>query len=253
MKNKSFLIVANWKMQLSFKQTLQFCTNYHKQFISISNLPHKKIVLCPSFTALYPITQLFSNTALAIGAQDCSRYKMGAYTGQVSALSLAQLGCSYCIIGHSERRMYCHESDQEIAEKAVRLLEQNIQPLICIGESKHEYEQQQTKAVLERQLEPLIPVIQHITHAHDILVAYEPIWAIGTGTIPSTEYLTTTFTWLEQYLKKRLPLHTAILLYGGSVNEQTITHIANIQKISGLLIGGASLNFKKFNNLISLL
>lgn len=254
MKPTPFLIVANWKMQLSFENVIQLSTNYRNHFTTHSIPPHLAITLCPSFPALYPIKKLLEDTAIALGAQDCSKYKNGAYTGQVSAQSLAQIGCSYCIVGHSEQRLYCHESPQDNAEKIKRLVEQNIQPIICIGEKKEEYEKNKTVDALEEQLKPVIETLQHLEiMPESICIAYEPVWAIGTGKFPDQEYLKTIFDWLDKIRKNKLSYYTVNFLYGGSVQEQTIAKIKEIPLINGLLVGNASTDFQKFTNLISLL
>ena len=151
-----YLYVANWKMNLSFQQSINFCTNNSDALKQLSSAAD--IVLCPSFDALAPITQIFKNTNIAIGAQNCSEHKSGAYTGEVSALSLTELGVKYCIIGHSERRMYHHETTENIIKKIELLYANNITPIICIGETQQEFENNQTLMVLTEQLKPILNV-----------------------------------------------------------------------------------------------
>lgn len=250
--NKQFLIVANWKMQLSYNQAVEFCTQ-HFQELDRSLPDHVSVVLCPSFEALYPIGQLLAKTSLKLGAQTCSNYKMGAYTGEVCAESLAQLGCTHCIIGHSERRSNFGETSNDIAIKTTRLLEQGIRPIICIGETLKEHQQGLTIHALHDQLEPVLQKLAaHPTPAQGIIIAYEPVWAIGTGQSATPSYLNKIFTWLDQLYSTILPMTPCTLLYGGSVNEQTAADIARIDKVQGLLLGGASLDFQKFKNIVSL-
>jgi len=253
-KPEHSLIAANWKMQFSFTEAIEFTSEYHENFIDLSKKESTIIALCPSFPALYPLSRYFKGSEISLGAQDCSAYRSGAYTGQVCAASLAQIGCHYCIIGHSERRYYNHETSDEIAEKAQRLLEQEIQPIMCIGETKKEYEAKETFCVLEQQLEPVLTKISRFNESHEpIYIAYEPIWSIGTGIVPSVDYLIQVFEWLTSHTQKFLGKERIIgLLYGGSVSAETAADLHSIYPLSGLLVGGASLDFQKFNNIVNL-
>ncbi|TET06452.1 triose-phosphate isomerase [Candidatus Dependentiae bacterium] len=255
MKLNTFIFVANWKMQLSFNETEELAREYFEHLTLIKKIPNLRIILCPSFPALFPLSRLFKNSEIKLGAQDCSQFRAGAYTGQVCAKSIAELGCHYCIIGHSERRHYNHETNTEIADKVQRLLEQELQPIICVGETKQEYKEQKAFTALEQQLEPVLTRIADIGISHEpIHIAYEPIWSIGTGIVPSNTYLNEIFTWIEDHTQKILGKERVVgLLYGGSVSEQTIAALKKVKKISGLLIGEASLDFQKFNNIVNLI
>lgn len=255
MKPNSFTFVANWKMQLSFNEAEELAREYFEHLALIKKIPTSLIILCPSFPVLFPLSRLFKSSEIILGAQDCSQFHAGAYTGQVCAKSIAELGCRYCIIGHSERRHYNHETNAEIADKAQRLLEQELQSIICVGETKQEYEEQKTFTALEQQLEPVLTRIADIGISHEpIHIAYEPIWSIGTGIVPSNTYLNEIFTWIENRTQKILGKERVVgLLYGGSVSEQTVPALKKIKKISGLLIGEASLDFQKFNNIVNLI
>lgn len=236
------LYVANWKMNKSFSAAMSFAQKYKNELSQLSN-EKNSIVVCPSYPALFPLAQLFSDTTISVGAQNCSAHEAGAYTGQVSAQSLKQAGCTYCIIGHSEQRAYCHLTDQEISEKLKLLLANNIIPIICIGESEQTYKEKKTFEVLSTQLELLLPQLG--TSAS--VIAYEPVWAIGTGIVPENSYLKTIFSWLKQ--KK---IAHCQLLYGGSVNEKNRDQLLQIEAIEGFLIGGASLDFQKLQKIVSL-
>lgn len=255
MKPDNFIIIGNWKMQLSFNEEIEFCT---KNIDSLKSLSKKSsnltITICPSFPALYPITRIVNGSGIYLGAQDCSPFHSGAYTGQVCAESLSQIGCHYCIIGHSERRHYNHETDDEIADKAQRLLEQELQPIICIGETQKESEAKKTFSIVERQLEPVLKRIADFGLSElPIYIAYEPVWSIGTGITPSSKYLNDVFAWLEEYSQRMLGKERLVgVLYGGSVSDKTAPAFKEIQNLSGLLIGGASLDFQKFNNIVNL-
>lgn len=251
----TFTIIANWKMQLSFNEVVEFCTEHQYNFLNIvKKTPGTTIVLCPSFPALYPLGNLFKNSGIALGAQDCSPFRSGAYTGEVCAESLSQLGCHFCIIGHSERRHYNHETNAEIADKAQRLLEQEVQPIICVGETQKEYEKQETLSVLKQQLEPVLTHIADFGLSQEpIYIAYEPTWSIGTGIIPSADYLNDIFAWLHEYASQVVGKDKIIgLIYGGSVSEKTVPILKEIRGLSGLLVGKSSLDFQKFYTIVNL-
>jgi triosephosphate isomerase len=254
MKLDTFTFIANWKMQLSFNESEELAREYIKHLSQVKKMNNILIVLCPSFPALFPLGHLFKGSEIMLGAQDCSEFRAGSYTGQVCAESIAQLGCHYCIIGHSERRLYNHETNTEIANKAQRLLEQELQPIICVGETRQEYEEQKTFTILEQQLEPVLTRISEIRICQEpIHIAYEPIWSIGTGIVPSNSYLTEVFSWIEDQTQNILGKERLVgLIYGGSVSEKTIPVLKQLKKISGLLIGEASLSFQKFNNIVNL-
>lgn len=245
-----FLYVANWKMNSSFEQSLNFCTRNKDTLLQLSTLPNTTLVLCPSFPALHATAQLFANSPLAIGAQNCSEYPHGAYTGQVDALSLVQVGCTYCIIGHRESRTHCGETNEQVGEKVTCLLEQNISPIICIGETKTDRQQGKTYALLEDQLRPICKALTRESLNTKCFIAYEPVWAIGTGIPPSAEYLTKIFSWLHEYCAKNIPNTSIQLLYGGSVDENDAAQLKTIPGIDGFLIGSASLDVEKLQKII---
>ena len=248
---KQFIVAANWKMQRPFKETIQWCTTHKDALASLSKKTESELILCPDFVALHPVRQLLHNTSVRLGAQDCSEYDHGAYTGQVSAQSLADVECTYCIIGHSERRQYSTESNESIARKMEQLIKNNIQPIVCVGETKNEYEQKETFSILQKQLEPLFTAAEK-NPPHTVCIAYEPVWAIGTGLVPEPAYLTTVFEWLDKNCSKICDSAGLRLLYGGSVSETTAASIKSIPHVEGFLVGGASLDFQKFKNIVLL-
>jgi triosephosphate isomerase len=244
-----YLYIASWKMNLSFNQSIDFCTKNKDALQQLAQTAD--IVLCPSFIALAPIANMFKNTSIAVGAQNCSEYATGAYTGEVSALSLAEAGVTYCIIGHSERRVYYNETTENLIKKIYLLYAANIIPIICIGESHHDFLDKKTFTVLTQQLEPiLLAIAEQQHHNKHIIIAYEPVWAIGTGIIPEQQQLNTTFAWLAELIHQHLPDYTVQLLYGGSVNQDNIIELKTISHINGFLIGGASTDFEQLKNII---
>jgi triosephosphate isomerase (TIM) len=244
---KPFFYVANWKMAMNLHGVQAFIDAVrHDQ--TLVEPSASTIILCPAFTQISLVAAALKDTAIECGGQTCSPYASGAYTGQVSAGMLAESGCAYCIIGHSERRALA-ETDTDIAAQYDQLVNKKMTPIICVGETANEREAQKTTAVLEQQLLPLVAAYKN-NPADRLLIAYEPVWAIGSGTTPTPQELADVFAWLKGFVAKNLDASRTFLLYGGSVDEQNAAAIKGVPGISGLLIGGASLEFKKFKNLV---
>lgn len=235
-------------MNLSFNESISFCENNVESLQQLSQ--NTTLIICPSFVALAPITAFLKSSAILVGAQNCSAYESGAYTGEVSTISLAQIGVTHCIVGHSEQRMYHHETTEHIIDKIKLLYKYNITPILCIGETKENFLNNQTFTTLTQQLQPILTAINH--EKHPIIIAYEPIWSIGTGIIPEQEQLTNTFSWLSNLIHLNLTHKQIPLLYGGSINHQNIAMLKQIPNIDGFLIGGASTDFEEFKKIITL-
>lgn len=230
------LFIANWKMQLDMAEQINYCQENLEVLKKIEN----KIVLCPTFPALVGVSQVLKDSGVAMGAQTCSEFEQGAYTGQVAAKTLAQAGCSYIIVGHSEERT-AGIANEQIAQKALRALEAGVIPVISIGESKEAHDSGNTKNVLRVQLSSIKEVIG-IAPAY---IAYEPVWAIGSEKTPSKDELTKTI----EFIKQEMP--GCAMLYGGSVKANNAKELLEIEHICGLLIGGASLDFQEFKKIVS--
>ena len=169
------IYIANWKMNISAKESEIFLTKF---LLLCKSLDDKEIIFCPSFTTLPDLIRKYhSLDNICFGAQNVGAKESGAYTGEVSASMLKELSCKYCIIGHSERRELYHESDSSINQKIKLLIDNNIVPILCVGETLEEKEQGQGKSVVTKQLSLCLDNIEK----NNIIIAYEPIWAIGTG------------------------------------------------------------------------
>jgi len=251
---KKLIFAANWKMYLNVEQAVTLGTQSYDQFFTLAQETKHQIVLCPSFTALPTLQKIYKNTRVAFGAQDCSEHSNGAFTGQVSATDLKILGCSYCIVGHSERRAYCAETDAQVASKAQRLIDLGISPIICIGENAEQYKQNKALEILGNQLHEVFSMIKlnsHMLHDLPICIAYEPIWAIGTGHAATATHLETVFAWLEKETQQNIPSVNCKLLYGGSVKAGNVSDLLPITHLDGFLIGGASLDIQEFEKIVN--
>ena len=229
------LIVANFKMNLLKNDILEYLNHFDNK---CSN-----VIFCPSNIYL----NYFLDKNLTVGSQDVSSNEMGAYTGDVSASQLKSLGVKYTIIGHSERRKY-HNDDNLINDKLTNALNTGLIPIMCIGESKEERDNNKTLDVLKKQLDEALNSINKDLLS-DVVIAYEPIRAIGTGLVPNNKDIYETISFIKEYLQKEYNL-TLKVLYGGSVNDQNITALEQINNVDGYLIGGSSIDYNKFLDII---
>lgn len=196
-----------------------------------------KLVLCPTFLNLSSelVTPKFQ-----LGAQNVSINDKGAFTGEIAASQLKSYNVEYCLVGHSERRIYQKETNEEISLKVERLLKQNITPILCVGESKEERDNSKVRFVLRQEIETATKKLTQ-SQRDRLIIAYEPIWSIGTGIIPENEEIKEAF----QYIKEILP--NTKVLYGGSANEKNIDTLKEVSIIDGFLLGGLSLKPKELN------
>ncbi len=224
---------------------------YIEQLVPFLKQAEQRIILCPSFLALAQTYASLAPTRALLGAQTCSAFAKGSYTGQIDAQSLKQAGCSFCLVGHSERRTYCHETIEDTVQQAKQLLQASITPILCIGETAEQRSASQTFSILEAQLTPLLNVYED--SCAELIVAYEPVWAIGTGTIPSRSQLDEALAWIKEHIKKqRNKADNTTILYGGSIGDANAASCLESPFLDGLLIGNASLDFQKFKNIVSL-
>lgn len=243
--------VANFKMNLTAHQEIEYVTHNLARLTQCAADPTCRIVLCPSFLSLAPLGKILTGSHVGLGSQDSSSLANGPHTGQVSAHNLYEVGCRFGIVGHSETRKAYHLSDAAVVGKALHLIQENINPIVCIGEEPGE----QWEAKLTEQLTPLFNALllmgKHPQHQHlTLYLAYEPLSAIGTGVVPAHAELEKVFAFLAHQVKAHA-LHLPIkLLYGGSVKHHNIASLLTIPSIDGFLVGNASLNFQEFEKLI---
>jgi triosephosphate isomerase (TIM) len=239
------LIVANWKLYKTVRETLAFVS----KFISLTGRVYDKdIVLCPPFTALYSAGKELSAGTVKLGAQNLFYEEKGAFTGEISPEMLKEVGCSYVIIGHSERRKYFSETDKTINLKIKKAEAYGLTPVICIGEGEEERDKGKTREVLSFQMnEALIGFTA--SQVEKFVIAYEPIWAIGTGKIEKPEQTSEVIEYLRNLLSSQYGYSVASkvrFLYGGSVKPENSASFLSQKEIDGLLVGGASLDPESF-------
>jgi triosephosphate isomerase len=243
------MFVANWKMQLSFNQSCIFVQDNYDQLRMLAQ--QQDVVICPTFPALYTIAQQCKDSSLQIGAQDVSRHPSGAYTAEVSAQTLAEVGCTYCIIGHSETKQHGHETNIHVEHKLKELIKQNIVPIICIGENKEQRDLNHAYKILEEQLSGSLKLISSLPHPiASYVIAYEPVWAIGGDATPSKKILAEIFTWLHKQCSSLTNVPHK-LIYGGSVNADNAHDLLAIKHLDGLLIGRASTEIETFKAIVT--
>jgi triosephosphate isomerase (TIM) len=247
----AYTIIGNWKMYFSYKQAIKWAYQQEESLRELTKLTRNALVLCPSFESLQSLHTILKNTCIGLGAQNCSEHSLGAYTGQISAQSLAEIGCSYCIIGHSEQREYGHEMHDQISQKMVQLSQYGIKPIVCIGESKKDFDQRNTLSILENQLIPICNALQELNYpAQHLFIAYEPIWAIGTSIIPETTHLEKVFAHIKKIASSRKNHYSISLLYGGSVTSLNCKKLKEVENIEGFLIGKASTDFQELKKIV---
>lgn len=242
------IIVANWKMYLSPKNSVEFLGNLP---ISQSpNLSNIELIICPSFTVLSAMKSRPASLPVHLGAQNCFWKERGAFTGEISPADLRELGCEYVIIGHSERRQYFGETNVMVNQKLLAALAANLTPIFCLGETAAEREADQAQARVVEQLQQGLAGIK-LSASQNLIIAYEPIWAIGTGNFCQPEEAAAMHELIKEETWKLLGRENAAVLYGGSVDEKNAAAYLTHPKIDGVLVGGASAKPEIFSQIIS--
>ncbi|MFH0955671.1 MAG: triose-phosphate isomerase [Candidatus Falkowbacteria bacterium] len=247
-------IIANWKMSLNFAETLSLVKKFKEKF---AGFDRGEIVVCPSILALSEAAKILRGGKVVLGAQNVFWEEAGAYTGEVSPEMVAEVGCRYVIIGHSERRK-CLSENYEIINKKVRAVVKNekLIPIVCIGESWEERKTDRRDFVLVEQLEQALSGVE-IFGNQRIIIAYEPIWAIGTGTAiepAEAEYAHKIIKLaLNDIVGMRVVSKNFSVIYGGSINSKNVKSFANLENMDGLLVGGASLKVDEFFKVASVI
>ena len=251
------LVAGNWKMNGSLAANAVLLNEIVTGLMQAkkSNAAVCDIAVCVPFPYLVQCQEMLSSTALALGAQDVSAHDTGAYTGETSACMLQEFDCRYVIVGHSERRAYCAESDVMVAAKAVAALRNGLIPVVCVGETLAQREAGQTAMVVRQQMEVVLTAVLAaeltVTPAQaleKIVIAYEPVWAIGTGNTATPQMAQEVHAILRAQLKERdaVAAEKIRILYGGSMKADNARELLAMMDIDGGLIGGASLKSADF-------
>ena len=239
------LVVANWKLNCTVPEALMLITGIEAH---IKPSPNVEVVVAPPFTALYSVGVALLDSTIRLAAQDISWEDRGAYTGEISGPFLKDVGCQYVIIGHSERRKYFGETNITVNKKIFAALRNDLIPIVCIGETIEEREAGKMYDTLERQLRGSLAAIQQ-KDLENFAIAYEPVWAIGTGKNATGLQIEESHHFIRNYIAKLHDAPTANnipLLYGGSVKASNVKEIYAQKNVNGVLIGGASLDANGF-------
>ena len=248
---RRYLMVGNWKMHKTVAEAVELAKAVRAGIES--RPPQLDVVVCPPFTALHSVAEALKGSPVALGAQNMHWENEGAFTGEVSPVMLSDLGCSFVILGHSERRQMFGENDEGVGDKVLAAVTHGLTPLICVGETLSERESGRTLEIIERQVEN---ALRHLgaEEARRIVVSYEPVWAIGTGRAATPEQAEQ----VQAFIRKLVsishghgPAEALRVLYGGSVKADNIGALMAQGDIDGALVGGACLQARSFLEIVN--
>ncbi len=243
MTTRRILIAGNWKLNKSIAEAKTFTQDLAQALPSLTKV---EVVIAPTFTALASLDAITQSSPIQLSAQDVYWQDSGAFTGELSPSLLRDAGCSWCIVGHSERRQLFAETDAWVAKKAEALLRHGLKPIICVGETLEQRQQGSTLQVITQQLSAVLTDLP--LDLGSFAIAYEPVWAIGTGKTASAQDAQDVHGNIRELLHKHCGdrANTTQVLYGGSVKPDNVRHLLEQPDIDGALIGGASLNLDSF-------
>jgi triosephosphate isomerase len=242
------LIAGNWKMNTAKDEAIRLINELRPELNKISNVEK---VVCPPFISIVPVYDALVGSNIKIGAQNLFFEEKGAYTGEISPLMLAGI-CEYVIIGHSERRQYFHETGEMISKKVTAAIRHNIKPILCVGENLIQYEAGKTRDVVSEQLKSSLAGVDE---GNSLTIAYEPVWAIGTGKAATGKQANATISLVRSIIYDKYKsdvADNARILYGGSVTAGNIAEFVAQPEIDGALVGGASLKAKEFTDIVNI-
>ena len=241
---RNVLIAGNWKMNKTADEAVALARALAAAVVAS---PQREVLLCPPFTALAPVAEAIASSALRLGAQNLHTEARGAFTGEISAAMLRAAGCTHVIVGHSERRQWFGESDELVGKKARTALDASLVPIVCVGESLAERQLGEERTVVERQLEAALKGIE-AGEIPRVTLAYEPVWAIGTGVHATPEQAQAMHAFVRAWLVSRFAAagRAVRVLYGGSVTPANARDLLAQPDVDGALVGGASLEAATF-------
>ncbi len=245
------IIAGNWKMYKTISEAIELANGLKREFFNLS-ADDIEIVVCPAFTALSEVSEVVIGSTIGVGAQDTYWEMEGAYTGEVSPAMIKDAGCRYVIVGHSERRQFFSETNESVNKKLKAALKHGLTPIVCVGETLAERERQETFKVLEDHVTKGLAQISKEDMA-GIVIAYEPVWAIGTGKTAAPAQAQEAHRYIRDLLVKLFDKETAErvrIQYGGSVKPENIAELMRQPDVDGGLVGGASLKIDSFSQIV---
>ena len=249
MSTRTPVIAANWKMHKTIEEAEAFLGDFLPRVAEVSET---EIVICPSYLALQAAVELCAKTRVRVAAQNMHEEKEGAFTGEVSAPMLAEIGVSGVVLGHSERRTYFAETDEALARKVPAALAARLQPILCVGETESQREADATEDVLRRQVDADLAAVEDGRLA-EVVIAYEPVWAIGTGKTATPDQAGEAIGLIRSLIGARSAdaADSIRILYGGSVSTENAAELLGRAQIDGALVGGASLDPDSFARIVT--
>lgn len=244
---RKWIVAGNWKMHNTISESIALAQAIKE---GTTHLKNGEVVVAPPFTALHSTGEFLKGSSVRLSAQNMYCEDKGAYTGEVSPSMLKDVGCEYVIIGHSERRKYFSESDETVNLKVKKAIASGLQPIVCVGETDEQRVQGVTKSVVNRQVRGALSGIGKID---DVVIAYEPVWAIGTGKVATSAQAQEVHAFIRSLIKEMYgsAADDLRILYGGSVTKDNIAELIAMEDIDGALVGGASLKPDGFLGIIS--
>ena len=245
---KTALIAGNWKMNGTIKEAKRLVSGLLEKYNGTPSLD-AKILICPPMTLLNYVGNLLEGTNIMLGGQNCHYEVSGAHTGEVSANMMRDSGCSHVIVGHSERRSHYGETDKEIFRKVEAVVEHGMKAIMCVGETLKSRQEGNAINYVTRQLDE---VLNSRLSLENLVIAYEPIWAIGSGKTPEISEIVEIHEGIKKVLSKSLSQnHEVPVIYGGSVNPTNAEEVLGLEAVNGVLVGGASLNTNDFWEIVN--
>ncbi len=246
---RRFIIAGNWKMYKTITEAIELANGLKRELMDCTSLD---IVLCPNYIALEEVQEVVYGTSIKVGAQNVFWQKEGAFTGEVSAAMIKDAGCDYVIIGHSERRQYFAETNETVNKKIAHVLEHGLIPIVCVGENLKERESDKTFQVVEDHVKGALKGFTK-EQLKDLIIAYEPVWAIGTGKTATPEQAQEVHKFIREIMTKLFDEEFSgniRIQYGGSVKPENVKDLMSRADIDGALVGGASLKVDSFVEII---
>lgn len=246
--NKKNIVAGNWKMNLGPKAAIELAQSLKEPAASCQKT---EVWVAPAFPSLSNVIKTAAGSTLKVGAQNVHWEEKGAFTGEASVSMLKELGCNFAIVGHSERRHIFGESDEMVSKRCLAALNSGLPVILCIGETLAQREASETTSVLIKQLEAVTNSV-NAELSKLLTIAYEPVWAIGTGKVASIDEIADAHDSIDKYWQSVHGDNTPPILYGGSVSPDNFAEIIKVDRVSGALVGGASLSTEKFSKLIAI-